>query len=764
VLIGILVLSVYVPVTAPEGEMVPLIFETTDKQGLRNVIEAAGGIVTIEYTSVDMLAAEVPVTSVGSVLESSYIVEAWKDNLRYIPDPPEAEGEGDVFEAQEVLDLSDYTIESVTVEDMEDLPDNYYNFLITGAETVWEDTYYGDGTVVAVIDTGTYPWHPCFMWPDDTSSVIGGKSFAPGEDPDSWGDPDNHYHGTVCGGLIASHCGVLLPKSDPLAQSVMLYAPPESYEDLGDYIILWLFGMAPLSEIYAIKVFPKDGSGVPSSVVMQGIDHAICMRQLYEDTCGAEGVPIDVISMSLGGGTGYDGNDPEDLLVDSATKQGIVVVAAAGNSGPAFNTVETPGCANTSISVGAAADPVHTRVGWDFIYGLPGIGEYFYPYDEVQIIYFSSRGPTSDGRLAPNVVACGVYAMSLFPPDSIGIMSGTSASTPIVAGGAALLCSWQKYNPEALGPPGCSASQWPKQGPKPDCPECPDPQCPNLTFANPYQIRNALIEGALPLEIPYPEYAQGNGYLNMPASLDLLQNCIDGGLHLQSNHKYDVVDLKGGTQTWSTGTLGPGRTYDITIAVDEDTQQIDVHLSNVTIPGPPNPLMGDSIEFYIQSSVRTYGYPYIHSANITSASSFTITDPHPGNMRITVEGDWTNWGTVSCDVTVTETEGRSLCGLHAKDSLGNDEWHIHYVNVPSGTGCVIFKLWWKHDWSKWPTYDLDMYVIDPNGYVYVGGAQFWSPEKQTIVYPVPGTYTVLIYGYDIYHGRDSYWLRVCYIC
>jgi len=639
------------------------------------------------------------------------------------------EGDPDSFMVAEALDLSDFVVESYGPEDLEALPENFYNYMITGAEDIWPETAYGDGAVVAVIDTGTYPYHPLFMWPDNTSSVIGGINFYPGEPEDSWWYPTNHYHGTVCAGLIISHGAILVPKTSYLAKSIMLYAPPESWVDYGTSILVPLLGMAPLAKVYAIKVFPRDGSSTPSSVIMQGIDYAIYLRKLYDATGGAEGVPIDVISMSLGGGTGYDGKNAEDLLVDEATKSGISVVVAAGNDGPAYETVSRPATAYTSIAVGAAADPVHTRIGWDISYRRAGIGEYFYPYDDIQIIYFSGRGPNSDGRLAPDVLACGVYAMSAFPPSSIGIMSGTSSACPIVAGGSALLVAWQKMNEGS---------------------------------ANPYQIRNAVIEGAVPLTLPYSEFAQGNGYLNVANSLALLQNGIDGGLHLDKGHHLTSVDLKGGTQTWSTGLLGPGLTYDITIAVDEDTESLDVCLTNVTFSGPQNPLMGDSIEFYIQSAVRTAEYSYVYSANVYGNFCYTVTDPNPGNIRIVVEGDWTNWGFMSCDVTVTEHEGRENSGGH-KGTIGNDEWAVYYIDVPDGLSAVLFELWWMHDWSKFPTYDLDMYVIDPNGNVYMDGAMFWSPEKQYIYDPVPGTYIVLIYGYEIYHGNDPYMLNVYYI-
>ncbi|KYK34296.1 MAG: hypothetical protein AYK19_12315 [Theionarchaea archaeon DG-70-1] len=730
VLIGVLVLSFYVPVAAPEGEMVSLIFEGNDKVAMRNVIEGAGGIVTIEYESVNMLAAQVPLATLGIVLASPHITEVFKDEMRYLPYPPRADGEdSDIFEAREVMDISGSVMDAYTLEELGDLPDNYYNYMVTGAQEVWGETGAGSGQLVAIIDTGVYPLHPC-LYP----RVIGGISFAPGEPEDSWGDADNHYHGTVCAGIVASNCAVLLPETDLWAIAIMNYAPPESWftdPAYPGYIIVPLLGMAPLAEIYAIKVFPKDGSGVPSSVVMEGLDHAIQQRKLYNCTGGAEGLPIDVISMSLGGGTGFDGWDPEDRLVDKATLTGIVVSAAAGNDGPALNTVSTPGCAKTSIGVGAAADPVHTRVGMDIVYGIPGIGGDMFPYDDQQIIYFSSRGPTTDCRRKPDVLACGVYAMSAYPPNSIAIMSGTSSACPAVSGAALLLAAWQKTN----------------QG-----------------FAKPSEIRNAIIQGAVPLP-NYDKYAQGEGYLNVPNALQKLKDGVCWWPDMGYGRCLRGTNLRGGSKTWSTGPLGPGETYDIVIKVDKDTARIDICLSNVTYlnPGNQNPWLGDSIEFYVQSSVRTaYSY-YYDSVNIYEDDCFSITDPDPGKIRIVVEGDWTNWDEMLCDVTVTETEGRQLCPIEASGCINNGEWKEHYIDVSPGTAVVIFELWWFNDWSKYPTHDLDMYVFDPNGYAYLDGAQYYSPERQIIENPVPGTYTILIFGYEMYLIPNPYWLRVCEI-
>ena len=46
-----------------------------------------------------------------------------------------------------------------------------------------------------------------------------------------------------------------------------------------------------------------------------------------------------------------------------------------------------------------------------------------------------------------------------------------------------------------------------------------------------------------------------------------------------------------------------------------------------------------------------------------------------------------------------------------------------------------------HDWSMWPTYDLDMYIITPDGCVLVNGATLLAPEKQVITNPTPGSYS-----------------------
>jgi hypothetical protein len=63
-------------------EMISLIFKTDDKPALKNVIEAAGGTITIEYTSVDMVAADIPLKSLKTIQKSPHCLCVYKDTKR----------------------------------------------------------------------------------------------------------------------------------------------------------------------------------------------------------------------------------------------------------------------------------------------------------------------------------------------------------------------------------------------------------------------------------------------------------------------------------------------------------------------------------------------------------------------------------------------------------------------------------------------------------------------------------------------------------
>jgi serine protease AprX len=133
----------------------------------------------------------------------------------------------------------------------------------------------------------------------------------------------------------------------------------------------------------------------------------------------------DVITSSLSytnwyTSSDYDGNTcVTTIAADIAASRGIVVCNSAGNAGPSASSLGAPADADSILTVGAV--------------NLDG-----------SIASFSSRGPTADGRIKPEVCARGtsVHRATSATDDSFSPYgSGTSYSCPLVAGAAAIVLS-----------------------------------------------------------------------------------------------------------------------------------------------------------------------------------------------------------------------------------------------------------------------------------------------------------------------------------
>lgn len=170
-------------------------------------------------------------------------------------------------------------------------------------------------------------------------------------------------------------------------------------------------GVAPEAQLYIAKVLRANGGGSMSDV-MAGIEWAVLEHQ------------VQIINLSLGSGGSCDGTDALSTLCDEAVLQaGVVICVAAGNIGPNPETIGVPGCARYVITVGAIDD-------------------------NDRIASFSSRGPTADGRIKPDLVFPGV---TIVAPQAAGTQigtvveegyvasQGTSMATPHAAGVAALM-------------------------------------------------------------------------------------------------------------------------------------------------------------------------------------------------------------------------------------------------------------------------------------------------------------------------------------
>ncbi len=136
----------------------------------------------------------------------------------------------------------------------------------------------------------------------------------------------------------------------------------------------------------------------------------------------ADSLGADVITSSLGYSNWYSYADYDGetaittIAANLAVSFGIVVCNSMGNSGPEAGTLTAPADAFEILAVGAV-----NSAG--------------------TLASFSSRGPTFDGRMKPEVCARGVStaAASASSDNSYANVSGTSLSTPLVAGAAVLL-------------------------------------------------------------------------------------------------------------------------------------------------------------------------------------------------------------------------------------------------------------------------------------------------------------------------------------
>ncbi|MFC6022025.1 S8 family serine peptidase [Plantactinospora solaniradicis] len=169
-------------------------------------------------------------------------------------------------------------------------------------------------------------------------------------------------------------------------------------------------GVAPGARLVVGKVLDDSGDGTDSQVIA-GMEWAASRAA--------------VVNLSLGGWEASDGTDPMSLALDALSRQtGALFVVAAGNAGPADNTVSAPGAAVGALTVGAVDS------------------------DDV-LADFSSRGPLVNTRAAkPELVAPGVDVVAARAAGTtMGraidaryvAASGTSMASPHVAGAAAVL-------------------------------------------------------------------------------------------------------------------------------------------------------------------------------------------------------------------------------------------------------------------------------------------------------------------------------------
>jgi serine protease AprX len=332
---------------------------------------------------------------------------------------------------------------STSFDPVADVGSEYNTTRMTGAQAYWANGDTGRGVDVALIDSGVVGVNGLTA----PGKVVNGPDLSFESQVAGTTYLDTFGHGTHMAGLIAGR--------DDAATA---YAG-----DSSDFV-----GMAPDARIVNVKVADAHGATDVSQVIA-AIDWVVQHRN-------DNGLNVRVLNLSFGTDSSQPYTaDPLAYAAEVAWRNGIVVVAAAGNAGFAPSGSLTDPASDPYVIAVGAADTEGTTAESDDV-----------------VASFSQNGV----HRKPDLVAPGVHVVSLRDPGSYvdqtysgtGLVgarffrgSGTSQATALVSGAAALLIS----------------------------------QRPWLT---PDQVKDLLDSSAKPLTNQSAN-AQGNGELNLSAAL-----------------------------------------------------------------------------------------------------------------------------------------------------------------------------------------------------------------------------------------------------
>lgn len=462
-------------------------------------------------------------------------------------------------------------------------------------------------------------------------------------------------------------------------------------------------GIAPGAKLVGLGV----GDGINILFALEAFDYSLANRDQYG---------INIITNSWGSSNSvYDPNNPINKASYEAYKRGIVVTFAAGNGGPAENSLNPYAIVPWVINVGS---------------GLKTGG----------LSNFSSRGVAGDLYKHVDVVAPGSAIISTRAVNTVlpftgtvvdatdpsytvtyARLSGTSMATPFVAGSAALLL---EANPDL----------------------------------SPDQIEDILMRTANDMGLPY--HVQGGGYIDLVEAVDLASRTpgtrrefLQGVTRWSSqglwNSAADSNSLVSYTGNWSTvssatATDGVYRKASVTkrsspvlaLAFEGDAAQIQY----------PRDAKGGLADVYVDGKYT--GRISYYSATADNNGRFPLRDLGKGLHKVELrgvqgnmyfDGALTEGQLFPTTTTVSETSTRFTGTMGP--SVENLEIDEFAFEVPADAIGIRATLGWSGG------VDIDFSLVDPDGNEIASGASLANPEVLEAAVSKPGTYKYLVKGF-----------------
>jgi hypothetical protein len=333
-------------------------------------------------------------------------------------------------------------------------------------------------------------------------------------------------------------------------------------------------GIAPKANIINIP-FLKSGN---TTTDLQSVDDTL-------NTLGPNGVKGTISNNSWGNGLNSNSYDSYAAMYDgfiqdssiAATIDPVTMVFSAGNSGPGANSLTRPKAAKNLIAV-ANSENIRTELSGtsaDNMEDLRGS---------------SSRGPTADGRIKPDVTAPGTVitgsragtcgsVSSCFDPNH-AYSTGTSHAAPQVAGAAALFTQFWKSGNGGVNP---------------------SPALIKAAIINTAQEMNGLTTNTA--TVPNGNEGWGRIYL---------KNMFNTG-----------VPIKYVNETVNFSNAGESVVYSGTVA--DATKPFRVTLAWTDPPGTGNPALVNNLDLTVTVGADTYrGNVFSGGISVTGGASGTI--------------------------------------------------------------------------------------------------------------------------------------------